>query len=297
MQRLTCYFRLDAWERSMKSFGMKKTLILLLLTCALSVHVSAQPVGSLTNGLIGYYSFDGSYTDSTGNTTFSNSGTTLGSSTNPFGGYLAFDYGQYGSVAGLGPHISNSVTVSGWYYFTAGLTAPMEYGSGFKAVPFSGTLPDGSNPTFRINGQVGYSSPQLHFQLNLGDTSQPLLNPNVLINTDEWRYVTVTALGGVTPRWRFYLDGILQAEGLTGVPASLNFNYDYGLGISLEGGGYYFGTDSQGGLANMAFYNRELSTSEVSELHNFELVPEPSTYALLLFGGTASVWFTKRRRR
>jgi hypothetical protein len=49
-------------------------------------------------------------------------------------------------------------------------------------------------------------------------------------------------------------------------------------------------------LDDMYFWDRPLSSEEVTELYNAQVVPEPSTYALLLLSGAASLWVLKRRK-
>ena len=257
---------------------------------------SATLAPELTQGLVAYYSFNNNLNDSTGLLSpVLNYGTTY--SNGPISGVsaLCFNLGQYGAISGLGSKISSAVTVSGWYKFDSGLTAPLEYGSGFKAVMYSGTLPDGSNPCFRINAQVAQGQSQVHFQLNLGESSLHLQNPSYLINPNTWYYVTVvTQSGGPQPFWEFYVNGALRGSGNNGVPSSLNFNYDYGVGSTIEAGSAYWGTYSQGGIADLAFYDRALSSSEVLKLFTAESIPEPSALSLLAIG--LGVVLRRRRR-
>ena len=49
-------------------------------------------------------------------------------------------------------------------------------------------------------------------------------------------------------------------------------------------------------LDDMYFWDRPLSSEEVTQLYNAQSVPEPSTYALLLLSGAASLWALKRRK-
>jgi hypothetical protein len=279
---------------------MKKLSIFPLLVstmCALGLMtsvVSAQLPGSLSNGLVAYYTFDGTFANLAPTVSiFNNQGATFGSGFLAGSQALSFTEGQYGTVEGLGSYISNSVTVSAWYKFSPGRNQPLEYGSGFKAVPFSGTLPDGSNPTFRVNVS---GSPFNYVDLNLGDGTVPLTSTGYQVSMDQWYYLTVVASGGPSPSWAFYVNGVSEASGTGSVPNVLNFNYSYGLGATIDGGDDYFGTQSRGLIDNIAFYDRALSPTDVQDLYNAEAVPEPSTYALLLLSGAASLYALKRRK-
>ena len=51
-----------------------------------------------------------------------------------------------------------------------------------------------------------------------------------------------------------------------------------------------------GAISDVTIYDRALSSADVNQLYQFQSVPEPSTYALLLLGGAASLWALKRRK-
>ena len=279
---------------------MKKHILSLLVAVGLIGSASAAidnwtfGNGDLANGLVAYYTFNNTLSDATGTLgVLNNYGTTF--SEGPIDGEnaLAFNNGQYGTVSGLGSKISNAVTVSGWYKFNAGISAPREYGSGFKAVPYSGTLSDGSNPTFRINVS---GSPFNQLDLNLGDSTLPIVRTGYQVMMDQWYYITVVASGGISPNYSFYVNGQNQMSGNDSVPTNLNFNYDYGVGATIDGGSAYWGTLSQGGIANLAFYNRALSSQEVSSLYTLQSAPEPSTYALFGIGAVGLLMVIRRKK-
>ena len=65
---------------------------------------------------------------------------------------LSYGFNQWMEISGLGDYISGDpVTISGYYKYGSGVNHPREWGSGFKALMYSNTLPDGTNPQFRIN--------------------------------------------------------------------------------------------------------------------------------------------------
>jgi hypothetical protein len=268
---------------------MKKLILSLLAAVGFIGSASASVLtGDLTNGLVAYYTFDNTLSDVTGTlSALNNYGTSF--SEGPIDGEnaLVFNYGQYGTISGLGSKISNAVTVSGWYKFNAGISHPMEYGSGFKAVSFSGTLSDGSNPTFRVNVS---GSPHNNIDLNLGDS---IVRTGYQVMMNQWYYITVVASGGISPNYSFYVNGQNQMSGNGSVPTNLNFNYDYGVGATIDGGDAYWGTLSQGGIANLAFYNRALSATEVFQLYT---IPEPSTYALFGIGAIGMLMVMRRKK-
>ena len=272
---------------------MREFLLLGILSS--SVVLSANLSPDLRSGLIGYYSFNGTLLDTTdGLNQMVNYGTTFSPGPIPGQSALAFSNGQYGAIRGLGSKINDAVTVSAWYKFDPGLMAPLEYGSGFKAVMYSGTLPDGSNPCFRINAQISQGQSMVHFQLNLGDSNFPLQNPSFLVESDVWNYITLAVQAGSNPAWRFYVNGVLCDSGANGVPSSLNFGYDYGVGSTIEAGTAYWGTFSNGGMANLAFYDRALDSLEVTELFAIESIPEPSALSLFAVGLCGLVIFRRR---
>jgi hypothetical protein len=53
---------------------------------------------------------------------------------------------------------------------------------------------------------------------------------------------------------------------------------------------------SLGSIDDLQFYNTTLSSTQVSDLYAAQSVPEPSSYALLLLSGAASLWVLKRRK-
>ena len=262
--------------------------ILVCTACALSLTTDlakAQLPGSLSNGLVAYYTFDGTFANLAPTTSvFKNQGATFGSGFLAGSQALSFTEGRYGTVEGLGSYISNSVTVSAWYKFSPGRNHPLEYGSGFKAVPFSGTLPDGSNPTFRVNVS---GAPLNYVQLNLGE---PYASTGYQVSMDQWYYLTVVASGGPTPSWDFYVNGVSEASGTGSVPNVLNFNYSYGLGATIDGGDDYYGTQSRGLIDNIAFYNRALSASEVQNLYNVEANPVYEVSLILNSSSDLTTW-------
>jgi hypothetical protein len=180
---------------------------------------------------------------------------------------LSYGFNQWMEISGLGDYISGDpVTISGYYKFGSGVNHPREWGSGFKALTYSNTLPDGTSPQFRINVS---GSPYQSVQFNLGG-NQEIQRPSLNMETDTWYYFTVVVDPNATTKWKFFLNGALYASGSEGVPDTLNFGYNYWLGASSDGDAHYYGTDSIGANTKMRFYNRALSTSEVSALYYSE---------------------------
>jgi hypothetical protein len=62
--------------------------------------------------------------------------------------------------------------------------------------------------------------------------------------------------------------------------------------------GYHFASPVTQDATQLGFWSNSAPTLETDEVgFRVAAVPEPSTYALVLLGGAASVWFMKRRRR
>ena len=64
------------------------------------------------------------------------------------------------------------------------------------------------------------------------------------------------------------------------------------------GGNGYSETEQtfNGAISDYMYYERALSPVEMSQIYSLQSVPEPSTYALLLLSGAASLWAFKRRK-
>ena len=137
----------------------------------------------------------------------------------------------------------------------------MEYGFGFKQYLYSETAPDGSNPQFRINLS---GDPYNALQINLGGNG--IIRPGIKPEFGKWHHWAVIVKAGANKGWSLYSNGQLVGSGTSEAPDRLEWPSDLGIGGSIEGGNFYWGTPSNGRISNLRFYNRALSAQEVAQL-------------------------------
>lgn len=267
---------------------MKKISILALLVFACSLVLAsrgwAQLPGSLTDGLVSYYPFEGNANDVVGTNNATAVGVTLTSGITgaPNSAYYFSGTMSY-LTAPFTPPTNNSFTWSLWinattiketYYFMAGNINENAGGKSFFMLP---------------TGQVGFNSyddalsGEENFLINSLQTPTP-------IQSNIWTHLAITS--DTNNLRTFYVNGVAMTNKVSS---------GYGqLGIS----NFLFGADRflreelslQGSMDDVTIYDRPLSPSEVTDLYNAQLVPEPSTYALLLLSGAVSLWALKRRK-
>jgi hypothetical protein len=249
-----------------------------LLTCV----ATAQFPGSLTNGLINYYSFQGNANDSVG--------------------------GANGTVIGA-TLTNNRFGQSNAAYFFDGITAyidtPASFASSKNAKSFSLWMsPSSIKRGWIIDGGANFTSGAFGLFIESdpngvltfhGDGSEYDFGLSQLSNTNlnQWINVVVTYDG---------TSGFGYINGVEVASKSMELNTSQSNIVigsrqlpnaeSTPEDGFF-----QGSISDVAIYDRSLSAAEVADLYQAQLVPEPSTYALLLLSGAASVWFMKRRRR
>ena len=250
------------------------------MTCV----VSAQLPGTLTDGLVSYYTFDGNANDVVGTNNATAVGVVL---TNGVTGAAntAYYFSSISSylTAPFTPPINNSFTWSLWikpttlketYFFMAGEIGQNGGGKSFFMLP---------------TGQVGFSS----YDDTLSGEENYLVNSlqtDTPISSDIWTQIAITSD-----------TNNLRALYVNGVAMTNKVSSGYGqLGVT----NFIFGADRflraelslEGSMDDVTIYDRPLSSTEVTDLYNAQVVPEPSTYALLLFGGAASLYALRRRK-
>jgi hypothetical protein len=273
---------------------MKKFILSTILTVGLTGSASASVLtGDLTNGLVAYYKFNGSFNDVTANLSAAvNSGAFFTS--DRFGntnGAIGFNGSQYATIQGLGSVLSGStgITISGWY---------------FANTPFtSGFIENAYNSS---STSIRFTAYQSILFSNLGVWGNTAtINPGwgALVTTDTFQYskwhqmVGVISLGD---KPKLYLDGIecsFQMEPLIQF-SPVVFDAPYCIGTSWEypwgprtGTGYMM----DGAISDLLFYDRAFSSTQVSQLYALQSVPEPSTYALFGIGALALVVAYRRK--
>lgn len=113
-----------------------------------------------------------------------------------------------------------------------------------------------------------------------------------LMTENTWNHVALTYDG---TRFRAFVNGTeLSSSAPTfTLESASSYVSDRQTGIGVTGDGATGGYDPapNGYLADVRIYNQGLTGEQIAT------VPEPSTYALLLLSGAASLWALKRRKR
>ncbi len=207
---------------------------------------SALGQSFLTSGLVAYYPFNGNADDASGNGFDATvAGATL--TTNRLGeANSAFYFDGTSSVINLPVSLiqqlagSTPVSVSAWFYTTSeDHTALLSFGGPNPGEAFEMDLISGSFVYIEIGG---------------GNISSPLF-----VADGQWHQGVFVDNGSSTT---LYVDGKPTASGAV---AS-----DRGTTGGLVGGNLGGGWHWQGGIDDVRFYNRALSSNDVSNLYSYE---------------------------
>ena len=231
---------------------MKNLIFTLLLLCSVSFSFAQVPNYVPTNGLVGWWPFNGNANDESGN---GNNGTVNGATlTTDRTGTPNSSYSFNGSGAFINvPNSSslqfnNQITISIWLNASI-LNSPANYLLSKGAdggTPYSWTLP---------------AFPTGLMELNLWDNNNGnnTISTSTSINTNQWHHVVIT-YDGFTGK--AYLDGLLNSS--TSFSASIFSNiYDLKFGRRHTSGLPYF---FNGKLDDIGIWNRALNAQEVSNL-------------------------------
>ena len=229
------------------------------------------PVGraTLTEGLVGYWSFDDSANPGRDDSGNGNDGTVYGATwtTGKFGGALSFDgVDNYVSVpddAAL--DVLGDITISAWVYCTRSgsyqAIVTKCVGGGARNNPFD----------FRTTSNA---TPNLAF-VRADAIAHERVYSTVAIPMSQWHHVSVRVENNIPD---FYVNGFVTRKyadtTFTRTPTG-NANP---LLIGRRDDGLYF----NGLIDEVRIYNRALSGSEI-----MALVPEPATLLLLSLGSLA----------
>ena len=242
---------------------MKKLLpFILLLNTLFFNFIAAQP----TQGLIGYWPFNGNANDYTGN----------GSNGVVYGATLTKDRFNFNDKA---------------YHFN-GINNYINFGD--KTPPFKDQLSisvwiktnSKSYATKYIIGKYGWSpvrgfhiiQHQLDLMLAWRDQSNiyTFIRSNVVINDDKWHHIFGKVSGN---NWELWVDGNKVGEKVTSTPdVNLLTNYDLYVGGHFNNGideFMYF----DGAIDDIRMYNRALTQLEIFELLN-EGTPSYTLYTI-----------------
>ena len=244
-------------------YGLMKQLFTLILSLFFHTQVHSQSVPSYvpTNGLVGWWGFNGNAQDGSGN---GNHGTVNGATltTDRFGnqnGSYSFD-GLSNFISGSLINLSNTelTTVSAWIYYS-GNAGGQPYDSYFQLGDY---------------GQHTFAYAYNYTGHNLDLYSQCFTNPYTGINlNNSWHSVIVVDSFFVT---KIYINGQLLTSFSSGNPNCYLNSNTYFIGG---------GNDNQyvtGKLDDIGIWNRALTQQEITNLYNAQSgVAIPTTTSCL----------------
>lgn len=239
--------------------GYRLTVLLLTACFGLLLFASPAQAGIITNvpsylglsrGLVGCWTFNGSYTkapDCSGN---NNTGTLNNGPTKiqgKIGQALGFDgVNDNVSVPSLGlPYGASPRTISFW----------------MKVVNDTGIRPVFGYGTATNNDLFEILLDSQHIVLHWHGNNGPLTWPNTFSKFNQWQHVVFSYDGTVT---RSYVDSV-NFDNVTHTLSTID------SGAANIGTGIYYSTDYYGSLDDIRIYNRALSANEVSRLYRIGL--------------------------
>lgn len=258
--------------------SMKNKLLLIAMGIVLSNQTLLAQVPSYvpTNGLVGYWPFNGNANDVSGN---GNNGTVNGATlTTDRNGNAnsAYDFNYNGLQWNSGLHQvtdipynssfnSNTISVSIWFYARSYF---------FSGIP-------GNDKVSRLvtRYQYGYNNPngqtwglelsnnQLTAFINqaANDNNQVVVLASTNVSLNQWNHVTFTFDNSIL---KLYLNGILVSETPKPPTFSLNTigNSGISVGCSNQANGYWYESDAK--IDEFVFWNRALTQQEITTIYN-----------------------------
>lgn len=230
---------------------MKKYLILLTPILLFSVFLfPAHSNAAITDGLIGYWTFDEGSGTAAGDSAGSNTGTltngsawATGASAKIGSGALQFDgVDDYVDASHISQLESGDMTFSFWVNFNSL--------SGMQWLVRQWTS-TGNGPTLFMNGN------DLNFEI--GSYAGKLIVPNAFTSTNRWYHMVATAQGTT---FSVYINGVLTQG--SGTRVESNSTEHFRIGGPAESGIGVF----NGSIDDVRVYNRVLSATEITQLYN-----------------------------
>jgi hypothetical protein len=282
-------------RRRRKSRAVDTFVWSILLLVALSFPVRATV--SLTDGLVGYYKFEGNFNDSSAVSNNLVPSTNASLTNDRFGNSNAAMSSTSSSYA----YTSSNIGVSGFSSRTVSIWAKGGFDdSAFGYFHFGG----GWNP-LRADGAGGnFAISYVPWKLTNPQRHWPgSISGNIYVDGNYWAYLVTTdptTLGGLWHQLVYTFDSsnMLSSVYLNGVLQTNNAYADSVDRMNTIPSPLYF--SSEGATANITIddvrvYNRALSANEVQTLYATESVPEPSAVSLLAVG--LGVLFRRSRKR
>lgn len=230
------------------------------------VKLNTSPVDLLTNGLVGYWTFDGkdidwdtnTVTDRSGN---GNTGSILNVATSS--GQVI---GKVGQAISFLPNGADAVNTGNWDEVDSGPLSISMWAKHISFSLFTDLVSHGTNTGWLLFIQA--SSGKLRFQVQFDGGSDLIAESDNTISLNEWNHYVLTWDGsGSSSGVEMYIDGAeFPFTGITeGMGDYLVPDEDLMIGgnIILNGN-----LDMQGFVDDVRIYNRVLNTQEVKALYN-----------------------------
>jgi hypothetical protein len=270
---------------------MKTHILSLLVALGLIGSASASiPTGSLTNGLVSFYSFNGNANDLTGN---GNNGVENGItySSDRYGnanGAALFTTGSSVAIPTLDGLAFHPTTYSLWL----NVQQSPAIGDAFTIIGRMRTWSQETGALYLVNSQAGGGT--------LGNdneivyyTGATVARSNYQASTNNWFNLTFTYDSNQLAS--FYINGSLVNS--ISNPATQAYPYPFLIGASsiLDGVDNNSTHSWIGGIDDVGIWDTALSSAEISQLYGIQSVPEPSTYALFGLGALALIIAYRRK--
>jgi len=263
------------WVRSQTSH----CCVICLIVCFAEKAISQVLTGSISQGVVVNYQFNGSAADSSGNGYHA---TAIGAqlTADRFGrassSYLFNGSSDY-IICGNALPDSSSFTISAWIRPDSLRFAGIFYDSAF--------FTPGRDTSLHM-----FSDGSLETQFSkISDPGPPYLKTSPILLAGLWAHVvTTSSAAGI----KIFVNGSEVAGQDVG---SHNISYHSSIYIGAENHGFNPEYFFHGAIDDVLFYERNLSEAEVSLLYQTQSIPEPSALSLLsvALGGLAMM----RRRR
>ena len=239
---------------------MKSLILTIAATLGMTALTMAQNVPNYvpTNGLIGWWPFNGNANDESGN---GNNGTVNGAflTTDRFGqpgkAYSFDGNGDSITVINL-PYCSN-YTFSGWFYCDSLITPyPLLYNQ--KTSP--------ENNRLHILG-LGYTPPDFGALFTGDDNNGNLYTSTILVNDYSWHLATVV-YDHQNNIMKMYIDGLYNGSSNLSSPSTFSGRTKFGNGFTQQPNPPYDSKGFNGKLDDFGFWNRALTQQEITDLYN-----------------------------
>ena len=227
---------------------MKQLLTLLFIGIA-SLYAQTVPSYVPTNGLVGWWPFNGNANDESGNGNNGSYVTGVNPTSDRNGASnSAMGFSGQGSIAlsNLPTTGSQDFTIAGWLSTSNASTARKGIACWGQDIPWQSTY-----FFVNTNGKLAFD-----FAYNAGPTS------TASVNDAQWHFISVTNSNGFI---QLYVDGVPNGQGMQISLPNITGNTK-SIGSNLSGGGTQ--NNFAGKLDDIAIWDRALTSSEILNIYN-----------------------------